>query len=175
MPRRDHTRTTRSRPDLNKGRVPIGPGLAVFARQEFRTTIEELGVDVVCLVTFDRDVGRLVVDDLRITRQPNGPPITGTLLRRVPMAALLASAMSLTALREVSPGRWQPIGTERIEGEDDDHYVARIYTMASACGHRPTKAVQEMLGVAESTATQKVGRARLLGLLPKTTPGKAKA
>jgi len=53
--------------------------------------------------------------------------------------------------------------------------AARIYNEAFAAGRRPlTKVIGDEMHVAKSTAGKYVAGARALGLLPQTTPGKAK-
>lgn len=51
--------------------------------------------------------------------------------------------------------------------------VAEVYQAAAGCA--PTRAVQERFGVSRSTAIRLVMTARRVGLLPSTTPGKARA
>jgi hypothetical protein len=166
---------TRSRIALEEGFEPIGGKLAVLRRRRINVAVDELDVDVELEVVYDKQVGRLVIESFHARKRPNGPPITSDLLRRIPVAGIVAANTKVTVLYERESGRWQPVGTERLDDEDEEHYVARIYRMASVGGYPPTKAVQEALGVAESTAAQKVMLARKLKLLPKTRPGKARA
>ncbi len=161
--------------NLAKGHVPIGSGLFVYREHTVTATITELGIDVELLVVYDQHARRLVVDTFQAERRKGGSPITGEVLRRIPIASIVSRAVGMLALHEVEPGKLQPVGVAQLADEDESHYVARIYRMAHVSGYPTTKAVQEALGIAESTATQKVVLARKLKLLPKTEPGKARA
>lgn len=57
---------------------------------------------------------------------------------------------------------------------DDEHYrsVAHIYSEALAAGLPPLQAVVRKWHASQATASRWVARARELGMLPKTTPGK---
>lgn len=72
---------------------------------------------------------------------------------------------------------WTDRPVRRAAHLDDDHYeaVARVYSHASDRGVAPRKAVAETMHVSQPTASRWIGEARRRGLLPPTTPGKAKA
>jgi transposase len=50
-----------------------------------------------------------------------------------------------------------------------------VYRIAHAAGRPPAQAVAEVMGVPRSTAGRWIMRARRAGLLPPTSPGKARA
>jgi hypothetical protein len=158
--------------------VDIGPGLRVLRRiEDFEIADDDLDVTATATLVFDVEHGRYDAEQLAITRGPNAPPMR-EVLRRFRLVTLLdqfvMAAVTTWALVEVAPGQWQPRGTARLDDEDDEHYAARIYRLAAVAGYRPNKAVEEALGVAASTAAQKVWLARKLGLLPPTRPGEVR-
>ncbi len=163
--------TTKDVPrDQSQELVAIGPGLKVLSPMWITETLE--GVDVWAEITFDRKLRRGVVSDFRATRRRNGPPITGELLRRIPIRDLVVNMMRNVVVE--MNGQQLLNASTRLPDEDELHFVARIYRTAQACAYNPTQAVREALGVAMSTATAKVGRCRERGLLPQTEPGKVK-
>lgn len=170
-------------PDLSTAFVEIGGGLLVPRVRTGRVTELDLGVGVDLTVVFDDVTRSVVIAELTVRRLPvagppigYGPPITGELLRKLRPADYLVIGMREgNCFRDRGDGYMEPVTTARDDGEGEGDYVARIYRMAQACGYSPTKAVREALGVAESTAAQKVVLARKQGLLPPTEPGKARA
>jgi hypothetical protein len=95
--------------------------------------------------------------------------VTGEVLRKVPIARLLREHLATTVKGPRPPGR--------ADGVDHDNLlrVATIYRIAYMAYEPPVQAVAEQLGIAPSTAAKKVIQARRTGLLPPTTPGKARA
>jgi hypothetical protein len=156
----------------------LGPGLKVLKRQTFELVDEDLDVTATAVLELDEQAGKFDVQELEIKRGPSAPPMR-EVLRQFKLTTLVEqfamAAVKTWTMVEIAPGRESPIGTDRFDGEDEEHYVARIYRMAVAAGYRPNKAVMEALDIAASTAAQKVWLCRKLGLLPKTEPGKAKA
>lgn len=71
---------------------------------------------------------------------------------------------------------WEQEGRRRMDDEGLFRQVAAVYLDAftdPAKQRAPTKAVQEHFSVSHSTATKWVRRARQMGFLGETTPGKA--
>ncbi len=157
--------------------VDLGPGLQVKRELELALEDEDLDATATATLVFDPELGRYDVKDLKIMRGPAAPPMP-EVMRRFRLATLVDRfamfAVKSWTMTEVAPGVWSWIGTQRLDDEPEENYVARIYRMATAAGYRPNKAVAEQLGVAPSTATKKVWLARKLGLLPKTQRGKAR-
>jgi hypothetical protein len=67
-------------------------------------------------------------------------------------------------------------GPRRRKADDREHFEAVAAVYRAACSRpgrkRPTEAVKEQFSVSHSSATKWVHRARELGLLPPTTPGR---
>ena len=124
------------------------------------------------------------------TRLPDETgPITGAVLRSLPIASIVATVRSgQKDLAEQTGERLKADEVEIPEGYLEawetgkrprlgrDHYedVAAIYRAAYQAGQYPTKAVAEKFSVSSSTAGSWVSRARnLYDLLPDTPAGKA--
>jgi hypothetical protein len=73
------------------------------------------------------------------------------------------------------PVAWHGPGRPAQYGREHWEQVAQIYTEALRAGESPTTAVQIKAVVSQATARKWVARARELGLLPRTTQGKAAA
>jgi hypothetical protein len=112
------------------------------------------------------DSGRPEVEQLTITRTPDGPPVTSAALRRLPLARAVRSV--LPGLLGISP---ELAAQLRQAGPVPDTltWVAEIYRSALLIGDPPTKTVREVLGISQSTAGNWIGRARSAGLLPPAT------
>jgi hypothetical protein len=154
--------------------VEIAPGLRVLRLREITATNRDLGIEATLEVEYSKRHGRLRVTHVSLRALGNGE-ITAATWRQVPVTTLISAVVQQWAWMRLPGGEWVRVDQRRLEGEDEEHYVARIYRMASASGFKPSKAVAQALGIAESTAAAKVSLARKLGLLPKTTSGKAKA
>lgn len=119
-----------------------------------------------------------------------GEPITGVLLRDLPLGRLLRAALEAAArpIEEISgkgippgafrvpgvtppgmgevsgrpqlPGRGRPMDQETLQA------VASIYLSAQRAGRPPTQAVTDAFGTSRSTAGRVVVQARKAGLLP---------
>jgi hypothetical protein len=150
----------------------------VLRRQTLELDDPELDVTATVLLVLDDPAGKFEVKDLTIRRGPTAPPMNEVLrqfrLQRLVEQFAILAVRDWTAT-EVTPDKWDMIGTAQVPGEDEEHWAARVYRMAIAAGSRPNKTVMDALGISSSSATQKVWLARKLGLLPKTEPGKARA
>jgi hypothetical protein len=161
-------------------------------------SIGEPGVDLD--PDFDLDTGspiRLLIDwgqiggrwepvaiQVKTVRPEQTGPITGTLIRSIPLGRLvdqarveqLGLAQRATFKGEPPQGFVEAWGRGEKPRLGVEHYrrVADIYLAAFAAGASPTKAVAEVFHVSTSTAGSWVSRARNKhGLLPKTPMGKA--
>lgn len=125
----------------------------------------------------------------------NDLPVTGTVLRTVPIAAVIetalrqktamleaiaASARLPDEIKERARKRLKQLHKPRKGGRralSPQHWeeVASTYTTAHRARENPTKAVAEELNISYSAAAKKVAKCRQLGLLPPTTRGKANA
>lgn len=152
-----------------KGLAPIGGGFFLPLGPAEGSTSETDAPEVPYVVKFvvELERGRYVCTSLECQRREDGPPVTGQGLRDLPVSRLTGLAFTYLAqqLRHESG----------LVDEDSDELlrVAAAYRFAYAVGLPPTKHVAAELGIADSTATKKVMRARRAGLLGPTTPGKA--
>ncbi len=103
----------------------------------------------------------------RMDWDPPGPPVTSATMRELPIGRLMADALAAQV------GQLRHESEVIDETSDELLRVAAAYRSAYAIGLPPTKHVAEKLGIPGSTATKKVMRAREVGLLGRTTPGKA--
>lgn len=131
--------------------------------------------------------GRLVAHEVRVRRQPDGPPVTGEAIRSIPVAALtqyaarevlrivsIAANGETTAVRAGVPE--EQVQYVRDHGLTDKtiEIVAHTYRLALLMGNTPTKMVEEWLEIPRSTAGRWIATARERGLLGKTE-GRGKA
>jgi hypothetical protein len=156
--------------------VEVVPGLRVLSPMWVEVEDDELGIYALVEVEWSKKLGRALVRRADFHARA-GSEVTASALKQFRLTTLLSGVLTTSIRAWVrTPDGWVPGTTERLEHEDEEHYVARIYRMAAAAGYpRPAKAVAEALGVAESTAAQKVSLCRKLKLLPKTTPGTRRA
>ena len=94
-------------------------------------------------------------------------------LRRLDTSALLRQAISSAVRTETRAADGSFITESPIENPDPLARVALTYSLAYALGERPGAAVARDLGITPGAAAQRIRRARALGYLPPTTPGKA--
>jgi hypothetical protein len=131
--------------------------------------------------------GRLVAQEVRVRRQPDGPPVTGEAIRSVPVAALTQFAarevLRIVSIADNGETRTVPAGVPddqvqyvRDHGLTDKtiEIVAHTYRLALLMGNTPTKMVEEWLEVPRSTAGRWIATARERGLLGKAE-GRGKA
>lgn len=131
--------------------------------------------------------GRLVAQEVRVRRQPDGPPVTGEAIRSVPVAALTQWAakevLRIVGIADNGEIRAVPAGVPedqvqyvRDHGLTDKtvEIVAHTYRLALLMGNTPTKMVEEWLDVPRSTAGRWIATARERGLLGKAE-GRGKA
>jgi len=143
------------------------------------------GYDVELVVTTTD--GRLTAREIRVSQVPEGPPVTGTALRSIPVAALTKLAVAAALEVESNPDGagvrmsalllTPEVATRlRVGGPTDETlaWVARIYRLALLAGDPPTKVVETALALPRSTAGRWVAQARRRGYLgPSDGRGKA--
>lgn len=118
--------------------------------------------------------GRFEAQEVHV-KGHNGEPVTGEVLRKIPVERMLRGRLARQALPD-RPDRklsWPEFFGEAVE--DDLREVAAVYRLAFAAHQPPVKAVAEHFGIPASTAGKKVMAARKAGFLPPTTRGKASA
>lgn len=182
--------TTRYTPNQEAGTVTLAPGLDLWREVTVRGE-DYKGYDIDVLVVADG--GRLVAHEVKVTRRPDGPPVTGEALRTMTVAAFVRQSVRasshLQAWGGLSGDAWEPNSTRVAFGLlDVEHrdrmreagpvtetleWVARIYSAALATGDKPTKAVEEAFEVPRYTAGRWVASARKRGFLGPAEPGKA--
>jgi hypothetical protein len=82
-------------------RVDVGDQVAVGADLYAPSRQEDIPADIAAVLVLDGR--RYVVEELRITRQDDGPPITSELIRKIPVHAIIRSTASLAV--ELRPAR----------------------------------------------------------------------
>jgi hypothetical protein len=167
--------------------VTVAPGLAV--KRTVVATVNGYPVEV------DVDVapenGRLVATAVRVSQKDNGAPVTGEVLRSIPVALLtkqhLRSVVEVTttgegdsAVTRISPRVLTEEVRQRLvesgpTAETLD-WVGYFYRLALLVGDPPTRTVEVLFQVPRSTAGRWVAAAREHGYLgPAEGPGKAGA
>jgi len=132
------------------------------------------------------DKGRLAARSVSVRQRPDGPPVTGEVIRSVPVAAFVRSAATVVERAEpVGDGVFQMLDAALTEQAADEYRqagptdrtlraVAALYRLAYAVGDAPTKGVEQGLGLPRSTAGRWVAMARERGFLGQAEgPGKA--
>ncbi len=101
-----------------------------------------------------------------------GLPLTGTVLRdlRVPERISTGRAQMTEDGQESTADRARRLGMRRSTAERFEE-VARVYREALSSGERPIKAVAARFGLAETSASNLVGKVRAAGFLPPASPG----
>lgn len=147
------------------------------------TGMEDVGVDYVAALVLEGR--RYVVQELRILRRDDGPPITSELIRGIPVAMLIRGTVSnLVELRTDPDAVYGSDGVrmrapEQVVITPDERgrlvgagpadetllWVARIYVMAELAGDPPAKSVKETLAIPTSTAGYWIRRAKDRGIL----------
>lgn len=102
----------------------------------------------------------------------DGSPISSTLMRGLPFAAVVESARA-----QLASAPALPLEADHLVSTPGERYtrVAQVYRAAWERGERPTAAVAAAFGVTSKHASTLVRRARERGLLPATTQGRATA
>ncbi|MBN1461005.1 MAG: hypothetical protein JXA57_15850 [Armatimonadetes bacterium] len=161
--------------------VDLGDGVLVQRAVEFEVTgIEDIGADMIRGEAQLRD-GRFSLTSLAI----EGPSLTAAMLRKIPVQDILRRVVVMSAHKTLKDTRG---GTFHMAGLGFDQEVAKhgptpealraaaaVYRLAYAIGDNPTQAVAVNLGLAGSTASRWVMKARAAGYLGETHPGKAGA
>lgn len=153
----------------------VAPGLGM--PNEVPVVAEVNGYDVEVLVVAEN--GRLVAREVRVSRRPDGPPVTSEVIRSVPVAELTKKAARhvFGLEEEESPGSWRMTPISKISESDAARFreagptswtlenVADVYRIALLVGEPPTKAVETTFGIPRSTAGRWVAAAREQGFL----------
>ena len=126
--------------------------------------------------------------DIEVVQGRRPRALTAEALRALPFGSLVAKrrpeagvtlrvgqAVAHEEALPITPVKRRRGGRPPIYGPEHWQEVARIYTEAWAKNKTPTRAVARHWGVSESAAAKWVAKCRDLGLLPKTTKGKARA
>lgn len=147
------------------------------------TAKDYAGVDVAIDIT--PEGGRLVAQEVRVSRRPGGPPVTGEAVRAVPIAMLrrLAVREVLHVSTQDDYNKMVPrVLTDEVVAEIAQNgpvdtsleWLAYLYRLALLVGDPPTKYVENALKLKRATAGRWVAKARAQGFLgPAEKPGKA--
>lgn len=137
------------------------------------------GFDVA--VTVVPSDGRLVARSVEVRQRDGGPPVTGEVIRRVPVASLVRQAGGWVNFVEKFHPNGRPAvmkrrmidkeGVDRLRqaGPTDEalDWVAYVYRVALVLGNPPTGSVENVFELARSTAGRWVALARERGFLGK--------
>lgn len=159
--------------------VEMGGGMTAAASFELSARCVDPPFSVRVLAELEKD--RYLAHKVSVTAD-DGSEISSETLRGVPVAELIAHvARSCVGLSELDApewmarlGRW-PTGRDVSPGPTDDvlSMVAFAYRAGRLAGHAPVSFVAEQLEIPKRRATDWIGRARSLGMLPATTRGRS--
>ena len=155
-----------------RGKVLVGPeGLARPVPRSVRIVVTDKDpYDLDIRLSWDDDEQRILPDDVRITRRPNGIPVRVAELARVKIGQLIEANL----IAEVLDSRGWPGIIEDHEDADPAAVDALIYALAHAlAGHNPTQTVALARNLQPGSAIKRVMRARELGYLGKATKGRS--
>jgi hypothetical protein len=146
--------------------------------------VDRDGFDIQAVVVFDAERQQYVCDQIRVSRQQGGAPVTGEALRTMRVKQLVDDALTLAQIEVTDsdakgvsqlgyvPGALPPVEqSKQGPTEQTLRWVAQAYLLATVVGAPPTKRVQDQLGVSRATAARWVAEARTLGLLPPVEGG----
>jgi len=155
-----------------RGKILVGP--SALARPVPRTArVTVTGKDPYDLdirLNWDDDEQRLVPDDVRITRRPDGRPIRVAELARIRLGDTIAASLATEVL---DTRGWAGI-LEDHPRADPAAVDALIYSLAHALGtHNPTQTVGLARGLQPGSAIKRVMRARELGYLGEAQKGRS--
>lgn len=149
-------------------KVHVGGG--VYAPVTIDVADEQLGslaLEVAITAKLALDGRRYVVNEMTFTRRPDGPPVTGEVIRRVPVHTVLQFAMltEVEMFRDgVSSVLLPPelLRRVRADGPTDETLavVAQLYIFAELAGDPPAKNVSAVLGIPISTANNWIRRSK---------------
>jgi hypothetical protein len=155
-----------------RGRITVGPnGLARSVPRNARIVVTGKDpYDLDIRLTWDDEEQRLVPEDVRVTRRPNGMPVRAAELARIKIGELIEANL----IAEVLDARgWSGI-IEDYADADPAAVDALIYSLAHALGgHNPTQTVALARNLQPGSAIKRVMRARQLGYLGKATKGRS--
>jgi hypothetical protein len=155
-----------------RGRVSVGPnGLARSVPRSARIVVTGTDpYDLDIRLSWDDDEQRLVPDDIRVTRRPDGIPVRAADLARIQIGQLIATNLAAEVLD--SRG-WSGVIDDHPDA-DPAAVDALIYALAHATGgHNPTQTVALARNLQPGSAIKRVMRARQRGYLGKATKGRS--
>jgi hypothetical protein len=166
--------------------------------QEFTAEVVDPRIPYVIKITVGAFEGRLIAESVEIGRQPNGPPVTGTALRSIPVETYLVEIRRRAARghaglilpRVVEEGsvswrlgatveeaaRLESAHSKRRSTDETLRSVVNTYRAALAdpdLARRPTEATAEQLGYTRGHVSKVLTNARKLGLLGEAEAGRA--
>ena len=155
-----------------RGKVLVGPnGLARRVPRTARVVITDKDpYDVDITLNWDDDEQRLVPEDIRIIRRPDGRPVRVAEVARLRLGDTVAASLAAEVL---DTRGWSGL-IEDHPDEDPAAVDALIYSLAHALGsHNPTQTVGLVRGLQPGSAIKRVMRARELGYLGEAQKGRS--
>ena len=155
-----------------RGSVTVGPtGLERGIPRSARVMVTgKPPYDLELSLEYDNGEARLVLDEIRILRQPTGVPVRTAELQQVRIPELIAKALR----GEVLDARgWEGV-VEDHRDEDPVKVDALVYSLAHALADpRPTQTVATARGLKPGSGIKRVMRAREMGFLGAAQRGRS--
>jgi hypothetical protein len=155
-----------------RGKVLVGPkGLARSVPRSVRVVVTDKDpYDLEIRLVWDDFEERLVADEVRVTRRPDGIPVRAADLGRIKIGPLIETNLAAEVLDERG---WSGIIEDHPDAEPAA-VDALIYALAHALGgHNPTQTVAIARELQPGSAIKRVMRARELGYLGKAAKGRS--
>lgn len=158
-------------PRESAGRTTIFPGFELW--NEVDAKLDDYhGYDVEALIRLHSE--RLEIDELKVIRRADGPPVTGIGIREFSIPAIVRWSLTANAptRREerVAFGLLTAAEAEAAKAagplDDSLRKVAMVYRAALATQSPPTKAVQDVFDLAARTAGSWIAKAKAKGYIP---------
>lgn len=184
-----HTVTTTFGGKAGAKPVKVAPGIYAWSPQThtFPLADYDVTIQIEAQPYNEEHAGRFVCSDLRVTRRPDGPPVTLAGIRSIgvgDLTAKLGAGHVMTAEPTADGGirlvdkvlTEEVVARVKADGPTDDtlRWVAHLYRLAVVVGNGPRKAVEEALSLPRATAGRWIALARERGFLgPSEGQGKA--
>lgn len=155
--------------------IVTDPDLVIPKQAEIQVDDSTIDCDIVIEATYDYALRRYVASKVSASRRGDGLEVNGSMLRELRVQEYIRDG--LRGEFDIQLGD----GSQEVAILDEDRrdelvaagpgnretllWLARIYRSAEVLNVPPVKAVQEQLGLTQSTATLWVRRARAEGIL----------
>lgn len=161
------------RPRTSAGKTTIFPGFELW--NEVDAYLGDYhGFDVEALIRLHSE--RLEVDELKVIRRTDGEPVTGIGIREFSIPAIVRKSLRASAPADdeerIAFGLITKAEADDVKAagplDDSLRKVAMVYRAALATQSPPTKAVQDVFGLAARTAGSWIAKAKAKGYIPDT-------